>query len=163
MDISKDEDESVRSNFRSILYLQTCRDGKLFSDRALYSPPLAGVVETRWRDVLEAILICALRQSLCHSAICRERLAIQKRTITNILHIEQVAPNMRMGVRFTIEGRCLKEFTPEDTTEGKTVSTLIGLTSGSSEALELTWEVLPNSGIFLSRMVISDPTAMLLL
>ncbi len=161
-DTLPDEEERLRSNFRRIFYSsQEHSDEKLFSDETVFSSMLAGVITTRWRVVLEALLVCALRQSLCHSAICRERLALQNRVMTHRLHGESVVPSMATGVQFIIEGRCLKDFRPDQTTEGKTVNMLVGLTSGAG-ALVVKWEVTPDADFFISRLLIHDPSATLL-
>jgi len=161
-DIPKDEEISIRSKLRTLLYQSKHSGLNMFSDELQYSQ-LRGCLETRWRGVLESVLICSLRQSLCHSAICDERLKFSKCTLSVQLHSEQVITENGGGVSLVIEERCIDQFAWKSTTEGQTISQLVGLCSNSPDALKLSWDVTPlDNNMFLSSIKVFDPTGRML-
>ena len=159
--MTEDEERQVKLNLKNILS-NLEQEEMLFSDKKLFTH-LNGGLETKWAGIITSVIICALRQSLCHSVISAERLKIKGQTSSNYLHNERILADDVQGVRFIVEERCLDPFALDTTTEGEKIIRLVEMTSESPDPLKLCWEsLLDSDGMYLCTLIITDPTGRIL-
>lgn len=152
----------VKQYIRTTINDPERRVAGFFSNASRYGF-LRGVVRTRWRNLLESILIRALRQSLSHAAICDGALG-DTQIASDVLgqHSEEVCALSGGGIQCIIRDECLAPFIPEQTTEGRSIRMLLASTLDCPERLTVSWKVVPTvNGTFESKLAIIDPTAMM--